>query len=452
MSNNEQFNELVILLTGTVKNLSLYPHTHPTIQTAIKKINTILHKLLTTHRELVMAVIRNTLLVEKIPFYTTTKGIEDFIDRLTRIGVNGLIFYRTINEKEILVLLESLNMPSEELLKQGGIATRLKALGVKGVDFKKIEEDVKTEIFKTYTAARDEIVNIMSELRLGHIPRKTRIKELINDLNEAMLKDRNTLLCLTMLQDYDEYTFNHSVNVGIFSLSIAQEIGLKSEELLYVGLAGILHDIGKTRVKREIILKPAKLTPEEWVEMKKHPVHGRDIIHEIGGISDVTALFVLYHHLKYNLSGYPQPDGLFSQPDGARIVAIADTYDSMTTLRPYQKRFDPREAIEFINSKAGEDFEPEYVKAFIKTLGIYPVGSVVRLDTNEIGVVTKTNEGNPQRPTIKLIMDENGNTVNQIQEISLEEKNTSTREYKRSIVGTVGSAIQGLIDLNKYMK
>jgi len=452
MPNNEQFNELITLITGTVKNLLLYPHTHPTIQTAIKKINGILHKLLITHREIVIAVIRNTLLIEKVPFYTTTKGIEDFIDKLSKIGVNGLIFYRTVNENEILLLLQSLNTSPEELIKQGGIGTRLKNLGVKGIDFKKIEEDVKTEIFKTYTAARDEIVSIMSELRLGHIPKKTKIKELINDLNEAMLKDRNTLLCLTMLQDYDEYTFNHSVNVGIFSLSIAQEIGLKNEELLYVGLAGILHDIGKTRVKREIILKPAKLTTDEWIEMKKHPVHGRDIIYEIGGISDTTALFVLYHHLKYNLSGYPKTDGMVSQPEGARIVSIADTYDSMTTLRPYQKRFDPREAIEFINSKAGEDFEPEYVKAFIKTLGIYPIGSVVRLDTNEIGVVIRTNEANPQRPDIKLIMDGNGNTVNQIQEISLDEKNPSTKQYKRSIVGTVGSALQGLIDLNKYMK
>ncbi len=452
MSENEQFNELITLFTGTVKNLSLYPKTHPTIQTAVKKVNEIFHKLLATRREVVIAVIKNTLLVEKTPFYTTTKGIEEFIDRLSSIGINGIVFNRTINEKEILILFESLSIPPEELKQQNGITERLKIFGVKGVEIKKIEEDLKTEIFKTYTAARDEIVNIMSELRLGRLPEKTAIKELIRDLHDSMLKDKNTLLCLTMLQDYDEYTFNHSVNVGILSLMLAQELGFKSDDLFYIGLAGILHDIGKTRVPREIILKPSKLNDEEWNEMKKHPVYGRDIIKEIGGISDITAHFVLYHHLRYNLDGYPVSDGLTSQPEGSKIIAISDTYDSMTTLRPYQRRFDPRESIDFLSRQSGENFSPEYVKVFIKALGIYPIGSVVRLDTNEVGVVIKTNDTNPQRPSIRLILDSSGNIVNQIEELFLEEKDASTRQYKRTIVSPVGSAQQGLIDLNKYIK
>ena len=452
MRENEQFQELITLIIGTGKNLSLYPRTHPTIQSSIKRANEILHKLLSAHREIVVAVIKNTLLIEKTPFYTTTKGIEEFIDRLAKIEVNGIIFSRTINEKELLILLESLVLAPEELKKQGGIALRLKNLGVKGIEIKKIEEDIKTEIFKTYTAARDEIFNIMSELRLGHIPEKTKIQEIISDLNDSMLKDKNTLLCLTMLQDYDEYTFNHSVNVGILSLSLAQELGLKSEELLAVGLAGILHDIGKTRVPREIILKPSKLTPAEWTEMQKHPVHGKNIIKEIGGISDVTSTYVLYHHLRKNLSGYPVPDGLTLQPDGSKIIAIADTYDSMTTLRPYQKRFDPRESLEFITSRTGEDFDSEYVKAFIRALGIYPVGSVIRLDTNEIGIVIKSNDTNPQRPFVKLILDANGALNTKIEEVSLEDREPSTQQYRRTIAGTVGAAQQGLFDLNKYLK
>lgn len=452
MHENEQYQELITLITASGKNLALYPRTHPTIQAAIRRANEILHKLLSTHREIVVAVIKNTLLIEKTPFYTTTKGIEEFIDRLATIGVNGIIFSRTVNEKELLILLESLALAPEELRKQGGIALRLKNLGVRGIEIKKIEEDVKAEIFRTYTAARDEIFNIMSELRLGHLPEKSKIQGLISDLNDAMLKDKNTLLCLTMLQDYDEYTFNHSVNVGILSLSLAQELGLKSEDLFAVGLAGILHDIGKTRVPREIVLKPSRLTPEEWTEMQKHPVHGRNIIGEIGGISDVTVTFVLYHHLRKNLTGYPPPNGITFQPEGSRIVAIADTYDSMTTLRPYQKRFDPRESLEFITSRAGEDFEADYVKAFIKALGIYPVGSVIRLDTNEIGVVTKSNDANPQRPMIKLILDANGGPVTRMEEVPLDERDPSTQQYRRSITGTVSAVQQGLFDLNKYLK
>ncbi len=452
MSDNEQFGTMVTLLTGMVKNLSLYPKTHPTIQTALRKVNEILHKLLATRREVVLAVIKNTLLVEKTPFYTTTKSIEEFIDRLLSFEINGIVFYRTINEKEILILVESLTIPPDELKKQKGMAERLRNLGVRGLEIKKLEEDVKLETFKTYTAARDEIVNMMSELRLGHLPEKTKIKEMISDLNEAMLKDKNTLLCLTMLQDYDEYTFNHSVNVGILSLTLAQELNFKGDDLLYIGLSGILHDIGKTRIAREIILKPSKLNEYEWTEMKKHPVIGKDIIREIGGISDTTSHFVLYHHVRYDLSGYPPPDGIASQPEGSRIIAIADTYDSMTTLRPYQRRFDPKESIELLSKKANEDFDADYVKSFIKTIGIYPIGSVVRFDTNEVGVVSKANDAAPQRPFVKLILDASGNTINQIEELSLEEKDVSSRQYKRTIVATVGSSQQGLIDLNKYMK
>lgn len=452
MSDNEQFSTLVTLLTGMVKNLSLYPKTHPTIQTSLRKVNEILHKLLATRREVVLAVIKNTLLVEKTPFYTTTKSIEEFIDRLLSMEINGIVFYRTINEKEILILAESLTIPPDELKKQKGMAERLRNLGVRGLEIKKLEEDVKLETFKTYTAARDEIVNMMSELRLGHLPEKTKIKEMISDLNDAMLKDKNTLLCLTMLQDYDEYTFNHSVNVGILSLTLAQELNFKGDDLLYIGLAGILHDIGKTRIEREIILKPSKLNEYEWTEMKKHPVIGKDIIREIGGISDTTSHFVLYHHVRCDLSGYPPPDGIASQPEGSKIIAIADTYDSMTTLRPYQRRFDPKESIELLSKRANEDFDADYVKSFIKTIGIYPIGSVVRFDTNEVGVVSKANDAAPQRPFVKLILDESGNTINQIEELSLEEKDVSSRQFKRTIVATVGSSQQGLIDLNKYMK
>ncbi len=439
-------------MTGIVKNLSLYPKTHPTIKTAVRGINETLHKLLETRRELVIAIVKNTLLVDRTPLYTTTKGVEEFIDRLISLEVNGIVFFRTINEKEILILLESLTVPMEELKKQKGLPERLKNMGVRGVEIRKIEDDVKIEIFKTYTAARDEVVNMMGELRLGHLPEKTKIQEMISDLNEAMLKDKNTLLCLTMLQDYDEYTFNHSVNVGILSLSLAQELGLQGDDLLFVGLSGILHDIGKTRINRGIILKPSALSDYEWDEMKKHPVYGRDIIKEIGGISDATAHFVLYHHLRYNLSGYPRPDGIMSQPHGSKIIAIADTYDSMTTLRPYQRRFDPKESMELLSSRAHEDFDADYVKAFIKNLGIYPIGSVVRLDTNEVGVVTKTNDTVPQRPYLKLILDAAGNTMEQAEEISLEEKDATTHRYRKTIVATVGSAQQGLIDLNKYLK
>ncbi len=452
MSENKQFNILISLIIGTVKNLSFYPKKHPTIQTAIRKINEIFHKIMSTHKEVVIAVIKNTLLVEKIPFYITTKGIEEFIDTLSKIEVNGIVFYRTINEREILILLENLTIPAEELKKANGIAERLKSLGVKGIEIKKIEEDVKTEIFKTYTAARDEIVHLMSEIRLGHIPEKTTIKEIINDLNEAMLKDKNTLLCLTMLQDYDEYTFNHSVNVGILSLTLAQELGFNNHDLFNIGLSGILHDIGKTRIQRAITLKPSKLNQYEWDEMKRHPLHGRDIIKEIGGISDITAYFVLYHHLRYNLTGYPKSDGISSQPEGSKIVSIADTYDSMTTLRPYQKRSDPKESIELLKRRGGEDFDPDYVKAFTTVLGIYPIGSVVRLDTNEVGVVIKTNNRDPQRPSVKLILDASGNTINQTEELSLEEKNPSNRQYKRTIVTTAGSSQRSLINLNKYLK
>ncbi|MCL4479365.1 MAG: HD-GYP domain-containing protein [Deltaproteobacteria bacterium] len=451
MPENEQLNTLITLFTGSVRNLSLYPKTHPTIQDSIKKINEILHGLLNKRREVLIAVIKNTLLVEKTPFYNTTKSIEEFIERLSNMGVNGIVFNRAVNDKEIIFLLESLLIPSDILKDKNGIMEKFKKAGIRGIEIKHIEEDVKTEASRTYTAARDEILDIMHDLRLGRIPAKTNIKNIISDLNDVMLKDKSTLMCLTMLQDYDEYTFNHSVNVGIFSLTLAQELGYKGEDLFNVGLAGILHDIGKTKVPREIILKPSQLTNEEWNEMKKHPSHGESIINEIGNISEISATFVLYHHIRYNLSGYPLSK-IHAQPEGSRVVAIADTYDSMTTLRPYQRRFDPKESINLIKSKAGEDFDPVYVKAFIKAFGINPVGSVVRFDTNEVGVVTRLNDKNPERPFIKLIMDTSGNNVNPNDELSLEEKNIITHDYKRSIAGSIGSALQGLIDLNKYLK
>jgi len=266
-----------------------------------------------------------------------------------------------------------------------------------------------------------------------------------------MFKDRSALLGLAMIQDHDEYTFNHSVNVGILSVTLANALNYVGKDLIDIGLGGLLHDIGKTETPKEIILKPSKLTQEEWDIMKLHPVKGYAIVSKMDGISKLTGKIIYEHHLQFNMSGYPSVPENYEPTPLANIVTISDCYDSMTTLRPYQKRFDPKETLLILSKKVNESFNPEYFRTFVRILGIYPIGSIVRLDTNEIAIVTKINLEEPDRPIVKILFNSDGVPLKTPVEVPLNEKDR-TGKIKRNVVSSVDPTTQALVDLNRIFR
>jgi putative nucleotidyltransferase with HDIG domain len=401
----------------------------------------VLRPVLFVKKQIVFGVVEGLLVFDGFPFYQTNAAIDEFIERLLNRGTKSLTMKTGMTGREILEFLALLLEDQKKIQEKGGMESSFKAAKIMNIIINEApdEEDsvAKRRAKKVYTDARGIVLSIMSEARIGKLQSGEKAKQVVSSISDMLLKDANTLIGLTMIQDYDEYTFNHSVNVGILSMALAVRLKIGGQLLTDIGLAGLFHDIGKTMTPKTIINKPGKLNDDEWEQVKKHPVHSAGIIKNMEGIDQEVELIVLHHHTKYNLTGYPVLKNKAEQNPNSMVVAVADTYDSMTTLRPYQRRFDPKEAIDIMQKLAGRELDPQYVNEFTRMLGIYPVGTLVRLDTGEVAIVCEANAEEIDKPKVKILYNKTGEKIAEPVKVNLAEKDPATGGQKRAVVTTL---------------
>ncbi|MCJ7646125.1 HD domain-containing protein, partial [bacterium] len=213
-----------------------------------------------------------------------------------------------------------------------------------------------------------------------------------------------------------------------------------------LGIAALLHDVGKIKVPEEILRKPGKLTPEEFELIKKHPADGAKILMKTTGTSKMAYVVTFEHHIKYDLTGYPVVSRAKRGLNlGSMLVRIADTYDAMRSNRSYARETPPEKTIKEMEEASGKEFEPVLLRKFIRLIGVYPPGTFVRLDANEIGFVFQTNPSDPYRPRVRIIIDSNGSKIENPQEVELEEKIPETGNFRRSIKESVDPEQFGLL-------
>jgi HD-GYP domain-containing protein (c-di-GMP phosphodiesterase class II) len=307
----------------------------------------------------------------------------------------------------------------------------------------------KKRFFKTVSVAQET----MESAKAGRSINTVKGKRAIQFLIDQLIKEEGNLMSLTAIKNFDEYTFAHSVNVCILSVSLGTRVGLSKRQLSELGFAALFHDVGKVKLPLEILNKPGELNEEEWAEVRKHPVHGVKTLlskRSLDRFSTRAMVVSFEHHLKLDLSGYPQTSfkkdvNLFS-----RIVTIADVYDSMTSGRVYAKTpMTPDQALTTMLEKQGTSFDPVLLKVFINMLGIYPVGSVVVLDTGETGVVMKAKPAELSRPEVAIVADKNGKRE-RIETVDLTVIDDKTGKYKRTILKTLDPR-QYKMDIARYI-
>ncbi len=313
--------------------------------------------------------------------------------------------------------------------------------GVYRVQDEDIREIGKKVFFETIGTFK-EVVNHIKGKQHADV---RKLKRLVRKAVHLVMEDESILLGMATIKNYDEYTFNHSVNVAIYSLAMGRRLGFSRNVLSELGITAMLHDIGKSKIPLEILNKPAGLNDEEWGLMKKHPLMGVEIVlnlKQLGEVNPRMVIGIFDHHLKNDLSGYPR---LFRKKEVSlfgRIIQIADAYDAMTTPRIYKKvPYTPEQALAIMLKGRDVHFDSILLKMFIGLVGIYPIGSLVLLDTHELGIVVKPNT-DPQwldRPQVILVeRDERGRGKKEL--VDLTERNGGG--FKRSILKT--------LDPNKY--
>lgn len=246
-----------------------------------------------------------------------------------------------------------------------------------------------------------------------------KLKHTLKDLMREIKSKNNVINLLADIFSYDSYTFSHSTNVTLYTLAMAIQLGLTEKQLMEIGIGSILHDIGKSKIPKEILNKKSKLTKEEYELIKLHTEYGFNILRNEPSISLLSAHCALQHHEKIDGTGYPR--GLKGDEIHfySKILAVADVFDALTSDRPYRKAMLPHEAMEVLYAETYTHFDPEYVKAFQQSVATYPVGITVTLSTGESGVVVDYQKNYPNRPTVRVITDEKGNMLSKPYDLEL---------------------------------
>lgn len=253
--------------------------------------------------------------------------------------------------------------------------------------------------------ARSVVAALLEAVRWGGRPDLEPAASAVRQLLASVSRNPNALLSLTRLKDPDRYTSMHSVNVCVFALAFGQQLGLGRRGLYELGLGALLHDLGKMRVPRDILDKAGPLTAAESRRMRMHPAHGRDLLAAHGDLPQAALAAVYLHHERHDGTGYPEGLSGREIPLFARVVALCDVYDALTSPRGYSAPVSELVALRTLCEGRGTAFHPRLVDTFIRCIGVYPVGSLVVLSSGEIALVTSVHPEDRSRPVVKPLFD-----------------------------------------------
>jgi HD-GYP domain-containing protein (c-di-GMP phosphodiesterase class II) len=306
---------------------------------------------------------------------------------------------------------------------------------------------------RTYAESVAVAREVLLGVRIGRSVSVRRVKRSVQRIVDEVLNNESSILGMTVLRDYDQYTFAHSVNVCIFSIALGKRLGLTKLELYELGMGALMHDLGKVRMPIELTTKAGHLEEPEWGVVREHPTEGLLALLEMRGMGEIpvrSMLAAYEHHIKVDGSGYP-PSMRARQPIlFSRIVAVADGFDAATTRRSYQAQpWLPDAVLREMRDNPARGFDPLIVKAFISMTGFYPVGSVVVLDTFELAVVVAANAAAPHLPVVRVVHDSLGIPVLPPTTVDLSEADPVTGRPSRAIIKTTDPERYG-INVKEY--
>lgn len=295
---------------------------------------------------------------------------------------------------------------------------------------------------KIVAKGKEAVVSMFKEARMGKAIEAEAALPLVEEISNSIMRNPGALISLARLKTADDYTFMHSVAVCALMIALARQLDLDEQQVRDAGMAGLLHDLGKATIPLEVLNKPGKLTDEEFALVKTHPAEGHKLLLEGRGISEMALDVCLHHHEKVDGSGYPKGITGDTMSLYAKMGAVCDVYDAITSNRPYKAGWCPAESIKRMAEWKGH-FDPAIFQAFVKSLGIYPVGSLVRLESGKLGVVTEQGEQSLLKPKIKVFFSTKSQAYIRPEAIDL-------ARSREKIVGREDAAKWGIKDIDSY--
>lgn len=439
---------------AALRALKLYPVENATVQKALDELQSSATALLIRESELELRLAGDFLFINGTRLRLELDNFAALSNLLTTLGAFDIGVFHTrsgVERREWQALLSIML----SLLAEVGVEDRYTALierlgqaNTPHLDFEpatEVDDEISAQearemARRTYAQGVAVTKDVVNSIRLGRTSSVKKVKRAVQMIVDQVLTNETSIMGLTTLRDYDEYTFTHSVNVCIFAVALGRKIGLTKLQLYDLGMTALLHDIGKAKIPIDVLNKVNGLSEDEWRVIQAHPWRGAMTLFGLRAYEEIPYKSILVaheHHMKTDLTGYPRAIrprtlGIFS-----RLVAVADGFDAATTRRAYQTvPIEPDQVLREMWTNPRRGYDPIVVKALINLIGVYPIGTCVILDTFEVGIVAQANADREllNRPVVRIVIDLGGSLIAPPGiAVDLSEKGPDA-DYLRSIV------------------
>jgi putative nucleotidyltransferase with HDIG domain len=433
--------DLIRRFGASLRGIQLYSSSHPIVARNLEGLAEALRALHAHEASIVIGIVGGELIVCDLPMTKASASMGELIRRFGAMGIERITIDRQVALDELRRFAGRFGQlekkHSGDALKEA--AAQLDSPNIR-VGRVTLEEQVPEEKTDASTIRRmySEAVSVASLLwesaRIDSKPDASAAQSMIDMLAQAVVHNRSALMALTALKDYDDYTFTHMVNVSILTMGQARGLGIEGPLLREIGLAALMHDIGKVKTPSEILNKPDKLTAEEFTIMKRHVVDGAEILRGTPEIPALAPIVAFEHHLRIDGTGYPYGVTRPHLNLATMLCGIADVYDAMRSQRKYQQAFPSERILAVLQLNDGKQFDQHLVRRFVQLLGIYPVGNLVRLNTGEVAIVLQVHAADPYRPKVRVLFAADGIRLDLPRDINLWETVQDARDDLASTV------------------
>jgi putative nucleotidyltransferase with HDIG domain len=403
--------DLVRRIASAVRGADLYSPTHPLVQRGIDNLVASTQEALQRSPSIIVGFIDDEIVVDGVRLPRGTAALIGFARDLRDRDIEKITIARGVTREEIRSLVAVLGDRKTRV----PLPDQLAARGVRHITLGRVVVEEVTDdqagiaaAQRVYADAVQTAESLWESAKAGEQPDPGTARKIIDGLARLVTRDRTSLMALTALKKYDNYTFTHMVNVAALAMAQARSLNLDGALLREFGFAALMHDIGKVNTPLEVLNKPDKLTKEEFDIMKRHVVDGAHILRRTPEMPALAPIVAFEHHLKQDLSGYPEGIGSRQLNLCTMIVSIADVFDALRSNRPYRQGLATVRIRSIMGEQGNPAFNQALLKRFVNLMGLFPIGTLVRLNTEEIAVVTAEHPTDPFRPQVKIVIDPSG--------------------------------------------
>jgi HD-GYP domain-containing protein (c-di-GMP phosphodiesterase class II) len=342
------------------------------------------------------------------PFWKTSFKLEDRND-LTTLQQSAIreVWIDTVKGLDVVMPVEEateveVEQQAEQLLMQAATPAPKPEVRVS------LEQEMARAI-KLQNKAKQAVISMFEEARMGKALPIGEMSALVDEINESVSRNSGALLSLARLKNKDDYTYLHSVAVCALMIALGKQMGIEGDALKSLGMAGLLHDVGKMAVPDDVLNKPGRLTEQEFEMVKTHPRRGWEMLKASFGVDEVALDVCLHHHERVDGTGYPERLSGAALSLAARMGAVCDVYDAITSNRCYKAGWAPADALRKMAEWQDGHFDESVFQAFVKTVGIYPVGTLLKLKSGRLAVVTDQSRQSLLKPIVKVFFSSRSN-------------------------------------------